>query len=179
MLLYFECLRGKVLSEINERREVSMTNSIELISEPVLFHMQEFYCFDNFSAFAITWRGLCWMTVEHAYQAAKFYEHISVLWERIHNAPSAHEAKQIAKTYDHQKRSDWLEVCIPLMEELIWAKLTQHEYVRRKLLQTGERSIIEASPTDLFWGWGPNKDGENHMGKIWMRCRSKLQVECI
>ncbi|OGZ44444.1 MAG: hypothetical protein A3J55_04345 [Candidatus Ryanbacteria bacterium RIFCSPHIGHO2_02_FULL_45_17b] len=151
-----------------------MTDSVELISEPVLFYVQEFYCFDNFSAFAVVWRGSLWMTAEHAYQASKF-EHISPLWDIIRDEISAHQAKKTAETYKHQMRRDWLDVRLAIMEEVLRAKLAQHEYVRRKLLETGERRIIESSPDDSFWGWGPNKDGENHLGRIWMKLRGELR----
>ena len=35
--------------------------------------------------------------------------------------------------------------------------------------------IVEASPVDAFWGWGPNKDGENALGKIWMKLREEIK----
>ena len=40
--------------------------------EPVLFYERYFYCFSNFSSFKVEWRGVLWMTSEHAYQAAHF-----------------------------------------------------------------------------------------------------------
>ena len=61
------------------------------------------------------------------------------------------------------------------MEDIVRAKLSQHPYIQKKLLESGEREIIEASPEDAFWGWGPNKDGENQMGKIWMKLREELK----
>ncbi|WP_411543268.1 NADAR domain-containing protein, partial [Escherichia coli] len=45
----------------------------------------------------------------------------------------------------------------------------QHEYVRRKLLATGNRCLIENSWRDDFWGWGPNRDGKNMLGTLWMK----------
>lgn len=46
--------------------------------------------------------------------------------------------------------------------------------MQKKLLQTGDPRIIEDSPEDDFWGWGPNQDGENKLGKIWMQPRKRL-----
>ncbi len=40
-------------------------------------------------------------------------------------------------------------------------------------METGDRELIESSPIDSFWGWGPNKDGQNHLGKIWMKLRDE------
>ena len=43
--------------------------------------------------------------------------------------------------------------------------------LRKKLLQTEDYLIVEDSPKDSFWGWGPNRDGENQLGKLWMKLR--------
>ena len=48
-------------------------------------------------------------------------------------------------------------------------------YIQKKLVESGEREIIENSPEDDFWGWGPNKDGQNEMGKLWMKLREELK----
>ena len=47
------------------------------------------------------------------------------------------------------------------MEELLRLKIEQNPYVKKKLLQTGDYQIMENS----FWGWGPNRDGVNQLGK--------------
>ena len=62
------------------------------------------------------------------------------------------------------------------MEEIVTAKLTQHPYIQEKLLQTLDLDIIEDSPKDSFWGWGPDRDGRNELGQIWMRLRTKLKA---
>ena len=61
------------------------------------------------------------------------------------------------------------------MYRILKAKAEQHEYVRRKLLATGDRELIEDSWRDSFWGWGPNKDGQNMLGKLWMKVRANLK----
>ncbi len=61
------------------------------------------------------------------------------------------------------------------MFNIISAKVAQHKYVYKKLLETGNREIIEDSWRDDYWGWGPNKDGKNMLGKLWMKLRYKLQ----
>jgi predicted NAD-dependent protein-ADP-ribosyltransferase YbiA (DUF1768 family) len=33
--------------------------------------------------------------------------------------------------------------------------------------------LVEDSPKDDFWGWGPNKDGCNQLGKVWMKLRGE------
>lgn len=142
--------------------------------EMALFYEGLLYALSNFSAFSVLWRGRWWMTAEHAYQAAKFTD-INVIMA-IMLAPSAHEAKQIAKEHAHLKRADWNEVKIPVMEEILRAKLSQHAYVRETLEKTGKIMIVENSPTDSFWGRGPDWKGQNHLGKIWMRLRREMRI---
>ena len=88
---------------------------------------------------------------------------------------SAHDAQKIAKSYKAFWRPDWDSVKLDIMEKILWLKVEQHEYVKRKLLETGDREIIEDSWRDNFWGWGENKDGQNHLGKLWMKIREKLK----
>ncbi len=35
--------------------------------------------------------------------------------------------------------------------------------------------IVEYSPVDAYWGWGPRKNGQNHLGKLWMKLRDELR----
>ncbi len=44
-----------------------------------------------------------------------------------------------------------------------------------RALTGSDLDIVEDSPKDDFWGWGPNRDGRNELGKIWMRLRSELR----
>lgn len=138
----------------------------------VLFWGGGFDCFSNFAAYSIEYRENRWMTSEHAYQASKFTN--KEIIEKIRNAPSAMEAFSLGRKFTSAYRQDWFQIRVSVMEEIVRAKLNQHKDIKEKLLESGERDIIEASPEDAFWGWGPNKDGENQMGKIWMKLRGEL-----
>jgi hypothetical protein len=61
------------------------------------------------------------------------------------------------------------------MEELLRAKLSQHEKTRRLLLETGDKQLIENSAVDYYWGIGADGTGRNTLGKLWMKLRSELQ----
>ncbi len=143
--------------------------------EKILFYEGQWYFLSNFSSFMVRWRGVDWITSEHAYQAAKFDDPIII--EEIKNARSAYDAKVIARAYDHKKIPNWYEVRLGIMEEIVRVKLEQHSYIHRKLLETGDREIIEDSPTDSFWGRGPDWKGENHLGKIWLNLRNELKQQ--
>lgn|SRR3989338_1644011 len=141
--------------------------------EIIGFYEREFYTFSNFSSFAVEWRGELWMTSEHAYQAAKFED--PMIQKEIMDARSAHDSKKIAEKYQDRVKSDWPETKLAVMEEILRTKLAQHTYVMKKLLQTGDKMLVEDSWRDAFWRWGPNKDGENHLGKLWMKLRGELR----
>ena len=129
--------------------------------------------FGTFSAFRFEWEGVFWMTAEHAYQASKFEE--GPIRRQIKKARSPQESYDIAHENEEAVKSDWDEIKVNTMESLLRAKIEQHEYVQKELLGTGNREIIEDSPTDTFWGWGPNKDGENNLGKILMKLRDEFR----
>lgn len=145
-----------------------------MTQEPVLFYEGQYYMFSNFSSFAVEIWERVWPTAEHAYQAAKFND--KKIRELISNARSSHEAKKIARAFDDRKRVNWSKLKLGIMEEILRAKLDQHEYVRKKLLETGDRLIVEDSPTDNFWGRGPDGKGANNLGKLWMKLRSELRA---
>lgn len=139
----------------------------------IFFYENEFYPFSNFSSFAIEWRGKLWPTSEHAYQAEKFED--ESLREEIRNARSAHEAMKLAQKNKDKYQKRWDEKKLEKMKEILHAKVAQHRYVKKKLLESGDRELIEDSWRDDFWGWGPNKDGENHLGKLWMEVRDEVR----
>lgn len=139
------------------------------------FYGREFECFNNFAAYAVEWRERVWMTSEHAYQAAKFFATDPELIEQIAAARSPHDAKKIARAHNDRRAPDWDERKVAMMEEICRAKLAQHPHIQDKLRATGDKTIVEDSPKDDFWGWGPNKDGRNELGQVWMRLRTESQ----
>jgi ribA/ribD-fused uncharacterized protein len=141
--------------------------------EKVFFYEREFYPFSNFSSFALEWEGTLYMTSEHAYQAQKFSD--SEIIERIKNARSAYDVFKIAREHQNKVRYDWLDIRVSVMEKIIRAKVAQHPYVKQKLIESGDREIVEDSWKDDFWGWGSNKDGQNQLGKIWMKIREEIK----
>lgn len=141
-------------------------------ADKVLFYEGKYYMFSNFSSFAVGWKGVLMMTSEHAYQSEKFLDHPEI-YELIVNARSAHDAKQIAKEHKHLRRSDWDKVKLEIMEKIVRAKHAQHPFIQKRLLETEEMLMVENSPKDSFWGRGPDWEGENHLGKIWMKIRQE------
>ena len=148
--------------------------------ERVCFYEQDYYVLSNFSAFTLRWKGHRFDTSEAAYHWEKFHpvnngQHIK---QFILHAPSAHEAFKIAEENkaSSSRRANWDAVKVSIMRDILREKARQHEYVRRKLLATGDRELVEDSWRDNFWGWGPNRDGQNMLGKLWMEIRAELRA---
>lgn len=149
--------------------------------EQVFFYEQDFYVLSNFSAFNLRWKSWEFPTLEHAYHWEKYAHKNPPGGECdacyvIRRAPSAHEAFKLGQVGLALRRPDWNDVRIGVMRDLLRAKAGQHEYVRCKLLATGERTLIENSWRDDFWGWGPDRDGQNMLGKLWMELRDELRA---
>ena len=136
----------------------------EKMDEVIGFYPREFYPFDNFSSFKVEWNGYLFSSVEEAYQAASFMGSDEELVEKIKKSHSADEAQRIAYANRDKRREDWDDVKISIMEELLRLKIEQNPYVKKKLLQTEDYMIVEDSPKDDFWGWGPNRNGQNNLG---------------
>jgi len=179
----FEQVAKKVLdaleakqAEVEEaaRKPEGLTTRGHDTATQIFFYEHEFYVLSNFSAFQLAWKGHVFQTSEAAYHWEKFPDDPGIQ-QLILNAPSAHEALKIATQYRRHQRPDWGSVKVAVMHTILCAKAEQHEYVRRKLLETGDRDLVEDSWRDDFWGWGADRKGENWMGKLWMRIRKDLR----
>lgn len=140
----------------------------------VFFYEQDCYVLSNFSAFTLLWKGQDFDTSEAAYHWEKFPHHPEIQ-KAIRDSRSAHEAYKIAERNKDKRRGDWDAVKVNIMKDILLAKVSQHEYVRQKLLETGTRILVEDSWRDDFWGWGPNRNGQNMLGRLWMEIRTELQ----
>lgn len=113
------------------------------------------------------------MTSEHAYHSEKFDD--PELLEQLRNTRSAHDSMKLAYANRDKYRKDWDNVKLEIMKDILRAKVEQHPYVKKKLLESGEKELVENSWRDSYWGWGPNKDGKNHLGKLWMEVREEIK----
>lgn len=140
----------------------------------IFFYEQDYYVLSNFSAFNLNWKGIRFDTSEAAYHWEKFPDSPD-LQLAIATANSAHEAFKLAEGHKALRRSDWDSIKVNVMYGILKSKVAQHEYVKRKLLASGDKELIEDSWRDTYWGWGSNKDGQNMLGKLWMKIRSETK----
>ena len=143
------------------------------------FYPREFYCLDNFSSFAVCFKGVKYSTVEHAYQALKFEETAPEISKEIAESYSADEAKRIAARNINRQNPNWNKIKLEVMENLLRAKIEQNPYVKKKLLETKDYLICEDSPKDDFWGIGADRKGQNNLGKLWMKIRDEFSGKKI
>ena len=78
----------------------------------------------------------------------------------------------------------WGEMAQRVVERGVFFKFSQNPHLRRFLLSTGSRELVEASPSDAIWGIGlsasdaPNVPrcewGTNWLGLVLMRVRARL-----
>lgn len=135
-----------------------------------------FGCFSNFSRHPVSIYGIYWPTTEHFYQAQKFYlmdegDHMQAI--RLASHPGA--AAKLGRDPSHRMRPDWEEIKDDVMRLAIAHKFHQNDECGDRLLETGDKEIVEDSPKDWYWGWGKDKTGKNMLGKILMEVRDVLR----
>ena len=132
--------------------------------------------------------GETWPTAEHYYQAQKSDD--PRYREAIRSAKGPGRVKRLAAqptAPGKQKRQswfrkngalprpDWHEVKLEIMRAADWAKFSQNPDLARLLLNTGDAELIEDSPSEPFWGTGPDGAGLNWAGKVLMEVRERLR----
>lgn len=111
-------------------------------------------------------------TCEHAYHCQRFTD--PELIEKIKNARSAFKAWETAQPEKSNQVADWDTKKIEVMEKIIRLKVSQHEDVKKALLESDNLEIVKNQPGDPFWGNGSDGKGQNMMGKLWMKVREEL-----
>eukprot|EP00929_Paragymnodinium_shiwhaense_P039948 TRINITY_DN20904_c0_g1_i1.p1 TRINITY_DN20904_c0_g1~~TRINITY_DN20904_c0_g1_i1.p1 ORF type:complete len:346 (-),score=51.47 TRINITY_DN20904_c0_g1_i1:183-1220(-) len=101
-------------------------------------------------------------------------------------SPKQHKA--LGRSVRNFKQQTWLRHCDVIVERGCHAKFSQNESLMDMIMATGERLMAEASPSDCVWGIGlREKDaraqnrkqwrGENRLGEVLMRVRTRLREE--
>lgn len=97
------------------------------------------------------------------------------------------EAKGFGRRVANFSAEEWSKVSYEYMVEANLLKFMQNPYIRMRLLETGDKILVEASPKDLLWGVGlglNNPDiykkekwlGENKLGLALMEVRKVLKL---
>lgn len=132
----------------------------------------EFSFLSNFHYSPFKWKTVNVPTVEHAYQAEKAINEVDFM--AIICAHSPAKAKQIGKSI--KRRPDWELIKDGIMLKCLRLKFAIPEF-REKLLNTGDRMLIEGN----WWGdtyWGVCRgEGLNRLGTLLMNLREEIRNE--
>lgn len=151
----------------------------------ILFYNQgePYYEFTNFYRAPIQLDGQEWRTSEHYFQAQKFPNNPGIREYIRTKCKSARDAFNASKA-DRNKHAlmppdEWNAIKWGVMYRAVKAKFKQHPDLKKLLLETGDRVLVENAPPDAYWGVGINpktgKAGFNNLGIILMKVRDRLR----
>lgn len=113
--------------------------------------------------------GQKYPSVEHAFQAMKSLDSNDRVAMSVCRSPE--EAKQAGKLLN--LRSDWEQVKVNLMYEILKKKFTDPELAQKLKSTQGEELIEGNTWGDKFWGVYKGQ-GENQLGKLLMKIREEI-----
>lgn len=154
----------------------------------------------NMSAHAVVFQGLKWWHAEALFQALRFAPEDEEAREAVRAPRSPMMAKMIAKRFkSRQVIAPLSDADVENMRLCLRLKCEAHADVRRKLLASGERLLVEDCSSrgrrvnNLFWGavrvpamqaaessaesslahaW----EGQNRLGRLWMEERARQKA---
>ena len=130
----------------------------------------QYYFLSNFYTSKVTYKGLSYMNNEAAFQAQKV---LDLDGKKAFCTLDAKDAKRQGRRV--KLRSDWESVKDNIMYEIVLAKFSQNYTLKEKLLNTGDKILIEGNKwNDTYWGVCNGK-GMNKLGTILMKVREELK----
>ncbi len=114
-------------------------------------------------------------TVEHYYQAMKFYAYDN-RFHKILQLKNPDDARLLTKKpeYKTNRRTDFDKNKYDIMERALWARYKQNPKATELLKSTGDAILIKSCPVCYKCGFGIGS-GTNRIGKILMQIRSEFQ----
>ena len=148
------------MNEVNIKREMYQWDILPL---------------DNFSSFGFVMDGEYFQTSEHAFQYLKFVDTNKEIANKIKKSFSPNDARCIAHENKEYRLSNWPDVKYQNMEKVLRLKVEQNPIVKEVLLNTKDYIIAEnCIDEDTDWGLDNNNQGNNNLGKIWMKIRDDI-----
>ena len=143
----------------------------------ILFYSKsaDYFWLSNFSPHGFQLDGKRWPTVEHYFQAAKFFGTDDAWAEQIREAATPAKAKSMGRSREHPLRRDWDRVKDDVMRVAVRAKFEAHADLREQLLATGDEELVKDARNDYFRGRGRDATGKNMEGRILMEVREELR----
>lgn len=121
-------------------------------------------------------------------KALLFTDPSDEITQEISNGWKTHprELRNLGRKIPNFSEEIWQENRFTIVVEGSYLKFSQNEELKRMLLETGDRELVEASPLDRIWGVGfgarnagvkRDKWGLNLLGKALMVTRERLVDE--
>lgn len=126
----------------------------------------------NYAEKCFVWKDRMFCNSEAAFQSEKSLDpKVQESFTRL----TAKDAKAAGRRV--ALRPDWEEVKDGIMEEIVYEKFIQNDYLAEKLLETGDAILIEGNTWhDTYWGVDATTgEGENKLGIILMRVRERIR----
>ncbi len=147
--------------------------------------------FSNFFPCKFEFKGMKFDSSEQAFmwcKARHFGDVQSCI--QILEAESPREAKQLGRGVKNFDGASWDKAKYGYMVEVLVAKFKQNPQLKKVLLETQDRTLIEGSPVDQIWGVGIHWQdinclneskwkGENLLGKALMDVRTIILKESV
>lgn len=129
--------------------------------------LSNFYILSN----GVGFEELCYPSVEHAYQAAKWPRHQRSQFLDV----TAAQAKRLGKEAPALNVKKWNKNKAELMRCLVYQKFDQNVPLRKLLVDMDGYVLDERNSWgDVYWGTNIQGEGENVLGKILMGVRDKF-----
>jgi hypothetical protein len=121
--------------------------------------------------------GKTYKSTEHYFQAMKFVD--PKIQQEIQESTSPSTVYKLANSrtgkYKEFIKINWENIKDQVMKDALRAKFTQNADLKKKLIETGNVKLVEASPTDSYWGHGKDKKGLNKLGKLLEEIRDEIK----
>lgn len=159
----------RLVEEENRRKIIERERKEREKLENAIKEFRGEYAFlSNFHTCTITYEGYTYQNSEAVFQAQKDLSRRSEF-----ESLNPNSAKRLGRKVN--LRSDWEEVKVDLMRKIVRCKFDQNPDLKEKLINTGDRLLIEGNTwNDTFWGICKEK-GKNMLGIILMELRKEYQ----
>jgi ribA/ribD-fused uncharacterized protein len=144
-------------------------------------------CFSQWWKSQFEVEGKIYKTAEHWMMAkkAELFGDTAIL-EKIIACKSPAEAKKLGREVNNYEEQKWLDFRFQIVKEGNLKKFNQNNDLKKFLLNTGNKILVEASPVDAIWGIGIASDhkdcthperwrGLNLLGFALMEVRDELR----
>ena len=154
----------------------SFVSSLIPPSDVIRFYdrFDDYYEFTNFYLHPVWIDGHSWPTTEHYFQAQKFVG--TPYYDYVRKLPFPRDAFKLSRDPLASRwiRQDWHSVKEKVMLKALRVKFSDID-LKRKLLCTDKKKLVEHTSNDSYWGDGGDGKGLNRLGELLMQVREELK----